>query len=350
MESFIRINLLFFSKSRSKNRIKAQPTTAKVKHFYHKGRKRLIRFSLLSTNIALLAMVVFFVTKTPAETNTLSQNSISPIVNADTITGPLDQVSSADIAVHVARTAGLPESDSVVNHADSVSATEATSSADINVVAKPQVVSEALPSKRDIHTYTVESGDTISSIATKFGVSSENIRGSNGLNGNNVSVGKQLLIPPTGSKGLVYKVRAGDTPDSLAQKFSSNKDAIIRFNDAEIDGLKVGENILIPDGVIRAPVAAPSYNYYAGFAWGGSRPVYNANGYSYGWCTWHAANRRSEVGRPIPSNLGNAISWYSVARNNGIILNRERSKKLITENNDFYLHYQVNVLLCKFLT
>ncbi len=35
------------------------------------------------------------------------------------------------------------------------------------------------------------------------------------------------------------------------------------------------------------------------------------NGYASGWCTWWAAIRRSEVGKGIPGNWGNAISWKS---------------------------------------
>lgn len=321
MELFIRTHNQAVSRKFSVHGRTKSLAEKRLRRMFLRSRKRVVRYSLLSANLALLLVVIYFVAKTPSASQAINRDVSVGISGSETLAGPLDQVSSADIAVHVARTIGLPESNSVVNHADSVSAVEATAPADISVVAKPQLVSAALPSRKDIQSYTAVSGDTISSIATKFGVTSESIRGSNNLSGDRVIVGKVLVVPPKGTNGIVYSVKAGDTPDSLAQRFNANKEAIIAFNDAELGGLVVGEQILIPDGVAPAPVVfASSYNYAssAGFAWGGSRAVYSANGYDYGWCTWHAANRRREIGNPIPSNLGNAISWYNVAARNGM--------------------------------
>jgi len=61
----------------------------------------------------------------------------------------------------------------------------------------------------------------------------------------NVSPGTRLVIPPV--NGIVYTVKAGDTPASLATRFNANADQIIAYNDAEITGLQVGEQILIPN-------------------------------------------------------------------------------------------------------
>lgn len=275
---------------------------------------------MVAANVILLASVTFFVVKSPSASSSASHGSatVSPSSSEATVAGPLDQVSSADIAVHIAHTVGLPESTSVVNHADTVSATEAVAPADTSVIAKPQLVSTALASKKDIRTYVTQQGDTLSSIATKFGISSDSIKWSNSLSGNTIAPGKTLRLPPSGVNGVVYTVARGDTPKTLAQKFTADENQIVSTNDAEISGLTPGDVILIPGGVVQsAPVAASNY-YSTGFAWGGNAPVYSANGYDYGWCTWHAANRRREIGRPIPSNLGNAISWYYIAKNMGM--------------------------------
>jgi surface antigen len=259
---------------------------------------------------------VFFVAKAPASSKA-SHQSITSTTDSETLNNPLDQVSSADIAVHVARAVGLQEATSVVNHADSVNADASSVPANESVVAKPQVISTAIPSRKDIRTYTAVAGDTLSSIATKFGVSSDSVRWSNSLTSNTVPAGKQLILPPAGVNGIVYTVKAGDTPESLAQKYSASKDAIISFNDAEVVGIKTGEQILIPDGSVQAPTVSASYSY-SGFAWGGASAVYSANGYDYGWCTWWAAKRRADIGHPVPSNLGNASSWRYLAPRAGL--------------------------------
>ncbi len=322
MESFIRTNVSVLGR-RSTARPDVKLTSRrKSRGFlanFTRSRKRLVRFSLVGANLALLALAWFIVSKAPTNHSPLRLSATaSPLAQA-TVTGPLDQVSSADIAVHIARITGLPEATSVTNHADSVSAAAVSGPADNAIVAKPQVAGGTLPTYKDIQRYTTVAGDTIASIAAKLGVSSDAIRWSNNLTGNTIAAGRQIVVPPTGMNGLVYAVKAGDTPDTLAQKFGANKAAIIDINDADVSGLKAGMEILIPDGTVRAPVVATTnYSYSSGFAWGGSSAVYSANGYDYGWCTWWAAKRRADIGRPVPSNLGNASSWRYLAARAGL--------------------------------
>jgi len=44
------------------------------------------------------------------------------------------------------------------------------------------------------------------------------------------------------------------------------------------------------------------------------------NNYDYGWCTWHVANRRAQIGFPIPQNWGNAVNWRHQARQAGYVV------------------------------
>lgn len=273
--------------------------------------KRSIKYILIVGNIVLLLGIVTFVWRSTAANQVTASGSRAASATTTENDDPLDQLSSADIAVNLANMTALPEATAVKNQADSVYAQQAVASADNTVITKPQAVATALKSRTDIQAYVVQAGDDVASIAAKFNVTSDSIRWSNGLTSNNVNPGVKLVIPPI--NGIVYTVKDGDTPDSLAQKYQANKDQIIAYNDAEITGLKVGEQIIIPNAQQPTTVSTRSgYGFY------GSSATYGANGYDYGFCTYWVALRRQQVGKPLPSNLGNASTWPYLARAYGL--------------------------------
>lgn len=270
-------------------------------------RRRVIRTGLVLSNLAVLLVILAFVLQTP-------QSTTRPLLANTTETGvavnPLDQLSSANIAVTVARLGSLPETTAVTNQADSQMAELATAPTNDSVVSKPQVVATALKSKANIQAYTTASGDTVSGLATRFGVTSDSIRWSNNLTGETIAPGTKLVIPPV--TGIIYTVKPGDTPDSLASKYRANKDKIIAYNDAEIGGLRVGSQIIIPDGtnsVVATAAQVARVSVATSFPWGGGAPIYGYNGYDYGYCTWYVANKIS-----VPSNWGNANTWDNLSR------------------------------------
>lgn len=279
-----------------------------------KSRKRVIRLGLFTANLALLAVVVGFVLYSPSSGGTARQSSLAG--SNTSAANPLDQLSSSDIAVHAARLASLPEATAVINQADTISGQMAIGSADTNVVAKPQILSTTAKSHRDIQRYVTQTGDTLASLSSKFGVTSDSIRWSNNLTGTTVPPGRELFIPPV--NGIIHVVRAGDTADKLAGEYAASRDGILAFNDAEVGGLVVGQRIVIPDGSKSTVVYGLSNRSYGGgsFAWG-TTEVYNGNGYIPGWCTFWAAKRAAELGMPIPSNWGNANTWDNYAARGG---------------------------------
>jgi N-acetylmuramoyl-L-alanine amidase len=276
-----------------------------IRRLLKSSKKRALRWVLLATHVVLLASIAGLVINGSKNRSVTAENALLSVENQATASA-LDQLSSTDIAVHLANVVRLEEAVSIVNQADSSSLDLTVPSADDNVIAKPQLVSTGLKSKKDIKIYTVVAGDSVGSLATKFGITSETIRWSNNLTGNELSVGKELVISPV--NGLVYTVKEGDTPDSLARRFRANKDQLIAFNDAELTGsFKVGEKIVIPDGVIVTPVATRSST--RGFFAFGLSAIYGYNGYIPGWCTWYVASRIS-----VPANWGNASTWDSGAK------------------------------------
>lgn len=255
----------------------------------------------MTANFALLAGAALFISGA-MNSSDAAKNTVYSTSNADNITAPLDQISSTDVAVNIARSTALEEAVAVTNQADSAEVAISIIPADSAVVAKPQVIATEAKSARDIQTYVTQAGDTVTSVAEKFNVTSESIRWSNNLSSNTLRVGVELVIPPV--TGIVYTVVEGDTPESLAKRYNADIAKIIAFNDAEINGLQVGQRIIIPNGTQpvqnrgRNIAAVAGYDFYGGY-----------NGYDRGWCTWYAANRVT-----IPNNWGNANTWASRAR------------------------------------
>lgn len=273
----------------------------------------MIAAGILTGNIAILATVAGVImlgsTDRGSETPLAASNAIS---STEVVANPLDRVSSAAIAETVAVMGNMPQVTAVTNQADSQTTELAMAPATASVVEKPQVLSAtSFASAQDIRNYTVVEGDTVSSIASKFGITSDSIRWSNNIVGESVAVGKVLLIPPV--TGIVYTMQAGDTAETLALKYKADRSKIIAFNDAELGGLKVGQRILIPDGSKAQEIAnAAASRGTAGTAsssWRGSATYGGYNGYDFGYCTYWVAKLRAEAGNPVPTNLGNAATW-----------------------------------------
>lgn len=259
-------------------------------------------------NVVILAVVVGVIVLTPHQ-SIGSASLAANEANDQFAASPLDHVSSAGIAKTVAQMSSLPERTAVTNQADSETVDLTLAPTAANVVEKPQVVStSSYASNKDIKTHVVVEGETISSIATKFGITSDSIRWSNNITGDAVAVGTKLQVPPV--TGMVYTVAAGDTPVTLAAKFKADQNKIVAFNDAEVSGLQIGSIILIPDGQKAAVVpGVVRGGTGTGIVMGGKATYGGYNGYDFGYCTYWVAKLRAQSGSPVPMNLGNAATW-----------------------------------------
>jgi len=271
-----------------------------------KSRRRYTRWAIIASNCLVLLLVVAFILANRSASQTVRAGTLnSPIAAADSVVNPLDQLSSSQIALTAAQEAQLPELNAVRNQADSDSLNLRVVPNDSTSLAKPQIVTTSIKSKQDIKYYVVVAGDTVASLATKFGLSANSIRWSNSLTSNNLKVGTKIVIPPV--NGIVYTVKSGDTPTSLAAKFQADANQIIAYNDAEITGLKPGDVIIIPNGQ-QVPTVSSGFGF-GSFTLVSFSANYGGNGYDYGYCTWYVASR---VG--VPNNWGNANTWDNYAR------------------------------------
>jgi len=121
--------------------------------------------------------------------------------------------------------------------------------------------------RADLMEYTVKPGDTVSTIADKFGISVDTIRWVNDLETvKTIKAGTTLKIPPV--TGIwIEKVKHGETIYSLAKKYQVSAQGMVdwpfnSFANDEIFALAVGQSLMIPDGVM--PKAVPVQpRYYA---------------------------------------------------------------------------------------
>lgn len=118
----------------------------------------------------------------------------------------------------------------------------------------PEITTEVSEKIRDkIIEYTVKEGDTVSSIASKFGISQDTILWQNNLTPTSkIKPGQVLEILPV--DGVSHKVQKGDTVYSIAKKYDTSPQAIVDFpyntfvNDETFE-LAIGQIIIVPDGV-----------------------------------------------------------------------------------------------------
>ena len=136
---------------------------------------------------------------------------------------------------------------------------EATVKAVAEYIGKPYT-----PPSNGKVTYSVRSGDTLWSIASRFNTTPQAIRQLNNLTTDVLTIGQQLLIPgvevtPTPPSGnIVYIVKAGDSLWSIATKYDTTVDEIKRLNNLTSNILTIGQQLKIPGVSIEIPEITPT--------------------------------------------------------------------------------------------
>ena len=111
-----------------------------------------------------------------------------------------------------------------------------------------EMTENASPRKREVIEYEVKKGETIASLAQKFGISQETILWANDLKPNApLKEGEKLIILPV--SGLFHLVEKGETLEKIAKKYQANEEEIIAFNELESPtDILPGDLLIIPNG------------------------------------------------------------------------------------------------------
>lgn len=133
--------------------------------------------------------------------------------------------------------------------------------------------------------YTVEPGDSLSSVGNKFKISLDALKYVNNLSdGSVLRVGQVLVIPPV--SGLIHKVARGESLASISNKYDVPAQAIADFNYIlDTSSLAVGTELVVPGAKVpQQVIVAPS----AVVAPAAATIDPNAGG---GWCIWPTSAR-----------------------------------------------------------
>ena len=104
--------------------------------------------------------------------------------------------------------------------------------------------------------YTIKKGDTLWNIADKFDTTVKSIKERNNIRDTKtISIGKTIYIPKTGSGGgrteniysqITHKVEPGDTLSSLAKRYGTSVETIKLANNLNGNIIFVGDKLVIP--------------------------------------------------------------------------------------------------------
>lgn len=107
--------------------------------------------------------------------------------------------------------------------------------------AAPAPQAEAAPT-----THRVQRGETLSSIAQRYGVSISDLRSWNGLSGSSIQAGQRLTVrggSATASRPAVHRVQRGDTLTAIAQRYDVSITDLKRWNNLRSGKIMVGQRL-----------------------------------------------------------------------------------------------------------
>ncbi|MDO4889523.1 MAG: LysM peptidoglycan-binding domain-containing protein [Candidatus Saccharibacteria bacterium] len=298
------------------------------------------------------------------------------VIFSNNYTVTADQVSEFYVVSEIANAMQFVSSNEITNNYISVALLQETNQTIDDIsgkISKPTIVDVSHIS-RGVKSYTVQPGETLDQIASRFGVSTDQIRWSNGMASKNISEGQSLYIPTV--SGIAVTVKDDDTVESLADHYGAKAADIISYNDLETNqNLKAGLVILIPNGVmpeterpeyvapvVATPQAPQTYTYtYQNYSYigssGGRENLRIVQRFSYaesvgdpgnrntpGQCTWYAwYYRKHYTSSPLPATvLGNANAWaYSLSRMGFAVNNTPSVGAVFQTTSGYYGHVGV---------
>lgn len=230
----------------------------------------------------------------------------------------------------------------------------------------------------------IQPGETLSILAERHSTTVEELKEINNMGNEDLIIAHENLLVERVDDGNnveenkteeTYVVQSGDTLGSIADKYGVDYKDIMRWNNLETDFILTGEGLtiyfvepeVVEQPVVEQPVveevsydysnetnknvaqaAEIDYNTYDDTyssnetyventnnnqTQSASSPSYDGshNPYPAGECVTHAFDRRAQLGKGVSGSWGNASNWASVASSQGYEVNNSPSQGAIIQ-------------------
>lgn len=200
----------------------------------------------------------------PKPEDTLAANAGSGVTPVDSIAPTPAAMSNADLNPAAPAAVEAPTSVSSVAPVSPAPA----ASAEVGVrfaPTRPAAAPEAAPAPAAANaTHAVAKGDSLWSIARKYGITVDELAAANQLaKSATLRLGQQIVVPakaappaPETDAANTYEVKSGDTLGGIARRHGTTVGALRAASNLSGDGLRVGQKLVIPGNAVPLSASA----------------------------------------------------------------------------------------------
>lgn len=98
--------------------------------------------------------------------------------------------------------------------------------------------------------YIVKSGDSLYSIANRYGTTVNELKNLNNLTSNNLRIGQKLIVPTKEEEQIeesgIYTVKSGDSLYSIAKQYNTTISELMNLNKLNTTTLSIGQKLKLP--------------------------------------------------------------------------------------------------------
>jgi len=226
-------------------------------------RRKIVHFSILLIAAVLSFSSIKYETNAQSLQDNARKTVLSSLIKSEFES--MDSVADRELIQETAEgdafspgVSNQPENDAALKYVSPSDETEEEeislfSSEDASLSAKgialvSQEETVVMGARDQIIYYTVETGDSISTIAKKFGISVNTILWENKLSIYSlIRPGDRLAILPV--SGVTYQVKSGETLSLIARRYGVEEEKILAANNLSSSSiLKIGQKLIIPGG------------------------------------------------------------------------------------------------------